>query len=94
MKNSVFTIMKKELARFFGDKRMVITTIFLPGIMIYVLYTFMGDAIMNNFTTDEEYKPSVAVVNMPETLSPLFKAANLEIAEFKEDSLNTVKKEI
>lgn len=94
MKNSVFTIMKKELARFFGDKRMVLTTVFLPGIMIYVLYTFMGDALMNNFTTDEEYKPSVAVVNMPEMLSPLFKAANLEIAECKEDSLNTVKKEI
>ena len=94
MKNSVFTIMKKELARFFGDKRMVITTIFLPGIMIYVLYTFMGDAIMNNFTTDEEYKPSVSVVNMPEELSPLFEAANLEIAECKEEQIDSVKQEI
>ena len=86
--------MKKELARFFGDKRMVITTIFLPGIMIYVLYTFMGDAIMNNFTTDEEYKPSVSVVNMPEELSPLFEAANLEIAECKEEQIDSVKQEI
>ncbi len=94
MKNSVFTIMKKELARFFGDKRMVITTIFLPGIMIYVLYTFMGDAIMNNFTTDEEYKPSVSVVNMPEELSPLFEAANLEIVECKEEQIDSVKQEI
>lgn len=94
MKNSVFTIMKKELARFFGDKRMVLTTVFLPGIMIYVLYTFMGDAIMNNFTTDEDYKPSVSVVNMPETLSPLFKAANLELTECDIDSLDSVKQQI
>ena len=94
MKNSVFTIMKKELARFFGDRRMVLTTVFLPGIMIYVLYTFMGDAIMNNFTTDEEYKPSVSVVNMPEALSPLFNAANLELSECDEASLDTVKREI
>lgn len=94
MKNSVFTIMKKELARFFGDKRMVLTTVFLPGIMIYVLYTFMGDALMNNFTTDEDYKPSVSVVNMPDALSPLFKAANLELTECDMDSLDTVKQQI
>ena len=36
MRNNIFTIMKKELARFFGDKRMVVS-ILLPGIMIFVL---------------------------------------------------------
>ncbi len=29
---------------FFGDRRMALTTILLPGLMIYVLYTFMGNA--------------------------------------------------
>ena len=34
MTNNTITVMKKELARFFGDRRLVITTLLLPGIMI------------------------------------------------------------
>ena len=37
MTNNTITVMKKELARFFGDRRLVITTLLLPGIMIYVV---------------------------------------------------------
>ena len=40
MKN-VFTIIKKEFARFFKDKRMVITVL-LPGLLIYLVYSVMG----------------------------------------------------
>ena len=36
--------MKKELRRFFGDRRMVMTII-LPGLLIYLIYTLMGDAL-------------------------------------------------
>ena len=42
MTNNTITVMKKELARFFGDRRLVITTLLLPGIMIYVVYSFFG----------------------------------------------------
>ena len=38
---SVFTIVKKEFARFFKDKRMIITVL-LPGLLIYVVYSIMG----------------------------------------------------
>ena len=41
MKSDLLTIIKKELSRFFGDKRMVMAVI-LPGILIYVMYSFMG----------------------------------------------------
>ena len=34
MKNRIGTIAKKELARFFGDKRVALTTLLLPGILI------------------------------------------------------------
>ena len=44
MKSDLFTIMKKELARFFGDKRMVATAI-MPGIILYMMYTFMGSGM-------------------------------------------------
>ena len=47
MKN-ILTIMKKELRRFFGDKRMIATLI-LPGLLIYVIYSLMGGALSENF---------------------------------------------
>lgn len=65
MKTNTFTIMRKELARFFRDKRMVFSTILMPGIMIYVLYTFMGSGMMQMFTPDEEYVAKAFVQNMP-----------------------------
>ena len=39
MKNNIYTIFRKEMARFFKDKRLVITTLLLPGIMIFIMYS-------------------------------------------------------
>ena len=36
--NNIFTIMKKELFRYLSDRRMLLTTILLPGLMIYIVY--------------------------------------------------------
>ena len=44
MKSDLLTIIKKEFARFFGDKRMLATAI-LPGVLIYVMYSFMGSGM-------------------------------------------------
>ncbi len=63
MKN-IFTIVKKEFARFFKDRRMVIT-VFLPGILIYIMYSLMGNVFGNMNKIDDNYKPTVAVFNAP-----------------------------
>jgi len=80
MRNSIFTIMQKELARFFGDKRMVFS-ILLPGILIYVMYTFMGDAMGSAFGVDEDYIPSIQAVQLPESVAAMMAAAELPITE-------------
>lgn len=67
MKNNMITIIKKEFARFFKDKRMVFS-ILMPGILIYVLYTFMGQAFMNQYTVDDNYKSKVYIYNEPSSL--------------------------
>ncbi len=54
MKN-VWTIIKKEFSRFFKDKRMIIT-VFLPGILIYVLYSVMGAIFATPDSAPEGYK--------------------------------------
>ncbi len=73
MKNNLWTIMKKEFARFFGDKRMVISVLLLPGIMIYAIYSFMGSAMSDQFHTDEAYTCSVAFHNLPDSIEAVLK---------------------
>ena len=65
MKNSIFTIVKKEFTRFFGDKRLVFTTILMPGIVVYVMYTLVGNIMKNEFTSAENFVASGYVQNMP-----------------------------
>lgn len=71
MKNGMFTIFRKELARFFGDKRTALAAILLPGVLIFAVYTFMGSALANQFSVDEDFVPSVQAVNLPGSISTL-----------------------
>lgn len=48
----IFIIFKKELKRFFFDPRMLIA-MFLPGILIFVMYTFMGNLMHSNIFSTE-----------------------------------------
>ena len=93
MRNSIFTIMKKELARFFGDKRMVVS-ILLPGIMIYVLYSFMGDAMGSAFGVDEDYIPTIQAVNLPDSIRMLSQAADLSVEEIAASGLGGAKEAV
>lgn len=76
MRGGVLTIMKKELARFFGDKRTV-ASILMPGILIYIAYCFMGSAMGSAFGVDEDYVPSIRAVEMPSAIRMLAESAAL-----------------
>ena len=69
--NAIFTIFKKELARFFKDRR-TLTALLMPGLLIYVIYSLMGGAMGDAFMPDEDYKPVVYTVNAPEYTGDLF----------------------
>ena len=77
MKNTIITILKKELKRFFSDKRMAFSTILMPGIMIFVLYNFMGDAINNMVTVDDNYVYQIESTNMPEGIKTMMDSAGI-----------------
>lgn len=72
MKNNTWTIFKKECARFFGDRTMLMTTVVMPGLLIYIIYSFMGDNFMQS--TEDDSQATVYVENMPETLRPVVEA--------------------
>ena len=52
MKN-LWTIVKKELARFFKDRRLMCSLI-LPGVLIYFVYSLMGGGLMDGLTSTEQ----------------------------------------
>lgn len=94
MKKDILTIIKKEFARFFGDKRMVLTTVLMPGLMIYILYTFMGKGMMREFSTDDTYVANAYVQNMPEELSPALKGLSVEWTELSEGGADAAKEAV
>ncbi|MBO5363644.1 MAG: ABC transporter permease, partial [Clostridia bacterium] len=65
---TVWTIVKKELSRFFKDKRMLVA-LFLPGILIYALYSLLGGVMESMFESEENQTYRVCVVNCPEWLT-------------------------
>lgn len=91
---NIWTIMRKEFDRFFKDKRMVVSTLLLPGIMIYFVYSIMGSAMGSQFMTEEEYVYKMEVVNMPATLEPVFEEGTFEITEVDAIDFDTLAERI
>ena len=96
--NSIFTIIKKELKRFFTDKRMLVS-LFLPGILIFIIYGFIGNIAKDSLNSTKEYTYSVYVENMPDEYYDSFKESDYEI-DFvydknlsKDEIINLVKDE-
>lgn len=88
MRNNLMTIIKKELARFFGDKRMVFTTILMPGLMIYIMYSFMGSGLTSRFEADEDYTYRIYAENMPSTVSAMIKGSDINVEYLDRDGVS------
>lgn len=88
MKSGILTIMKKELARFFGDKRTV-AGVLLPGVLIYVLYSFMGTAMGSVFGVEED--ASIQAVHLPQSIAAAADSAGMALTEGSEADLPAAK---
>ena len=71
-RNNTWTIIRKEFARFFGDRQLVFTSVIMPGLLIYLIYSLMGVGIRNLETQGEQDLVAVTVENLPESMTPLF----------------------
>ena len=72
MKNNTTTIIKKEFARFFGDRQLLFTALILPGLMIYLIYSLMGSGIQKMITEGANEAVTLQVENMPPSMAPMF----------------------
>lgn len=92
MRSNILTIIKKEFAKFFGDKRLVFTTLLLPGLMIFLMYSVMGDALKSFSSVDDSYVYKVFASNMPDSVTADMTAMDFEITDTKD--IDTVKSDI
>ena len=72
MKSNTLTIIKKEFARFFGDRQLLFTAVIRPGLLIYIIYSFMGSGIESMVSEGADDVVTVRVENMPQSVAPLF----------------------
>ncbi|MEG0076977.1 ABC transporter permease [Anaerorhabdus sp.] len=87
---NILTIIKKELARFFKDRKLVFTTVLFPGLMIYLLYSFMGSGFLSKIEGDDTYIPKIYVSEMPSVLEPMFVETKFDYRGFEENELDTI----
>ena len=67
---TIITVLKKELRRFFTDSRML-TSIFLPGILIYFIYSLLGGVVLD-FTNKEITEYKIYIENEPVELVEMY----------------------
>lgn len=72
MKSNTWTIIKKEFARFFGDKQLLFTSVIMPGLLIYIIYSLMGSGMSKMATEGADDVVFVRVENLPESVAPLW----------------------
>ena len=91
---TIITVLKKELRRFFTDSRML-TSIFLPGILIYVIYSLLG-GVMTDVLSPEITEYTIYVANEPTELVGLYEVEgwvvdkNLDTSLTKEEIIAMV----
>lgn len=69
--NNILVIIKKELKRVFTDYRMVMS-IFLPGIMIFIMYTIIGNVTSNMVNVNKDYTYKVLAIDEPVAITTIF----------------------
>lgn len=79
MKSNTWTIIKKEFARFFGDRQLLFTTVIMPGLLIYIIYSLMGSGIQSMVTEGQDERVTLMVENMPASLAPLIMTPDNEV---------------
>ena len=96
--NKAFIIMKKELFRVFGDKKMIMSLYIMPAVIVIIVYGLMGKMIGNMESDIEEHVANVTIVNGTEDLKNVIDSVgyneNAEITYITEEEYNQRKADL
>ena len=76
--NAILAIFKKEIKRFFTDKRLLLSLL-LPGVVIFIVYSVMG-TFLGDMLNPVGAKYQVYVYNQPASLAAINVSFDLDIA--------------
>ena len=93
-KSNIVAIIRKEFTRFFTDRRLVMTAIILPGLMIYLLYSFMGSAMSDMYSVEDDFAPTVYAVNAPASIAALAQEAGMTLTDVSPQEAEGVRTQI
>lgn len=89
MRNSL-RIVKKELDKIFKFPRMIFTTLLLPGLIIFMMYAFIGNSIQSETDKAENRSNVIHVINAPDSLEFAYDLSDDLKVEFVNVDINTV----
>jgi sodium transport system permease protein len=70
MKNAI-TVFKKEFYRVVSDKRLLLMSVLFPGIMIFFMYSLMGNVMESETQEVQEHTMVIYAENMPTTIETM-----------------------
>jgi len=79
VKNKILLVAKKEWDRFFGDPRMVMSSLIFPGIFLYVIYAFLSP-IMMDLVIGTSKEGSVYAINPPPVIQLILEYAGISLS--------------
>ena len=87
--NKTIYIINKEWYRFFGDKRLVITALILPGSLLYIIYAFLAPLMLDLFIGSANNN-IVYSINTSSVIQKYFDYADIELVTINEDDEDTI----
>ncbi|MCL2339422.1 MAG: ABC transporter permease subunit [Actinomycetia bacterium] len=94
VRSGLLAIIGKEFRRFFTDRRLVLTTVIMPGLLIYLIYSMIGGAVTNLTSGDASYQPQVYAVNLPDSLRAITQAAGLDFQSVESSQIGSIQSQI
>ncbi|MCL1992111.1 MAG: ABC transporter permease [Spirochaetes bacterium] len=88
-KNKTLLVMKKELYRFFSDKRMVIGALVFPGVLFYVIYAIIAPFIIN-ISIGTAGQATVYIINPPAHIQMIFEYAEIDLVPVQENEKEAI----
>jgi len=92
--NGLKAIIQKELRRFFTDRRIVLTTVVLPGLMIFLIYSFIGSAVSSSMSVSSDYEPKVYAVNLPNSLASVASGTGMQFEQIRATEIDAIKEQV
>lgn len=85
---NIFKIVKKELDKIFKFPRQIFTTLLLPGLILFVIYAFLGIGMDSMIKGEEEVNSVIYVINSPESLESVYPVASTYKVDLKKADKN------